>query len=68
MNKRKFPQGMLEIAQGKSTLILDHSEPEEEHRGLMVYFDDNPAVSEKVFSAISSVKEINIELMGVFEC
>lgn len=34
----------------------------------MVYFDDNPAVSEKVFSVIPSVKEINGELMGVFEC
>ena len=34
----------------------------------MVYFDDNPAISEKVFSAIPSVKEINGELMGMFEC
>ena len=34
----------------------------------MVYFDDDPAVSEKVFSAIPSVKEINGELMGVFKC
>ena len=33
-----------------------------------MYFDRNPAVSEKVFSAIPSVKEINGELMGVFEC
>lgn len=48
--------------------IQDYSEPEEENRGLMVYFDNNPAVSEKVFSAIPSVKEINGELMGVFEC
>ena len=48
--------------------IQDYSEPGEEHRGLMVYFDDDPAVSEKVFSVIPSVKEINGELMGVFEC
>ncbi|MCM1530530.1 MAG: DUF6329 domain-containing protein [Alistipes sp.] len=48
--------------------IQNYSEPEEEHRGLMVYFDNNPAVSEKVFSAIPSVKEIDGELMGVFEC
>lgn len=33
-----------------------------------MYFDRNPAVSEKVFSAIPSVKEISGELMGVFEC
>lgn len=51
-----------------NNFIQDYSEPEEEHRGLMVYFDDNPAVSEKVFSAIPSVKEIDGELMGVFEC
>ena len=48
--------------------IQDYSEPEEENRGLMVYFDNNPAVSEKVFSAIPSVKEINGELIGVFKC
>ncbi len=51
-----------------NAFIKDYSEPEEEHRGLMIYFDDDPAVSEKVFSAIPSVKEINGELMGVFEC
>ncbi len=51
-----------------NAFIRDYSEPEEEHRGLMVYFDNNHAVSEKVFSAIPSVKEINGELMGVFEC
>ena len=51
-----------------NAFIRDYSEPEEEHRGLMVYFDRNPAVSEKVFSAIPSVREINSELMGVFEC
>ncbi len=58
----------IDCAKEINDFIQDYSEPEEEHRGLMVYFDDNPAVSEKVFSAIPSVKEINGELMGVFEC
>ena len=58
----------IDCAREINAFIRDYSEPEEEHRGLMVYFDDNPAVSEKVFSAIPSVKEINGELTGVFEC
>lgn len=58
----------IDCADEINDFIQDYSEPEEEHRGLMVYFDDNPVVSEKVFSAIPSVKEINGELMGVFEC
>ena len=48
--------------------IRDYAEPNEEHRGLMVYYDDNPVVAEKVFSAFPSVKEVNGELVGVFEC
>ena len=48
--------------------IQDYSEPDEEHRGLMAYYYDDPAVREKVFSAIPSVKELNGELVGVFEC
>lgn len=51
-----------------NNFIKEYSEPKEEHRGLMVYFDDNPAISEKVFSAIPSVRELGGELMGVFEC
>lgn len=51
-----------------NNFIKEYSEPKEEHRGLMVYFDDNPAVSEKVFSAIPSVRELGGELMGVIEC
>ena len=47
--------------------IQHYAEPEEEHRGLMVYNDD-PVLSEKVFSAIPSVKEVDGELMGVFKC
>ena len=58
----------IDCAKEINDFIQDYSEQEEEHRGLMVYFDRNPAVSEKVFSAIPSVKEINGELMGVFEC
>ena len=58
----------VDCAREINDFIQDYSEPEEEHRGLMVYFDDDPAVSEKVFSAIPLVKEINSELMGVFEC
>lgn len=58
----------VDCAREINDFIRDYSEPEEEHLGLMVYFDRNPAVSEKVFSAIPSVKEINGELMGVFEC
>ena len=58
----------IDCAKEINDFIQDYSEQEEEHRGLMVYFDRNPAVSEKVFSAIPSVKEISGELMGVFEC
>ena len=54
----------IDCADEINDFIQDYSEPEE-HRGLMVYFDRNPVVSEKVFSAIPSVKEINGELMGV---
>lgn len=48
--------------------LADFVLPEEENRGLMAYFDRNPAVKEKVFSAIPSVKKIDDELMGVIEC
>ena len=51
-----------------NNFIRDYAEPNEEHRGLMVYYDDNPVVAEKVFSAFPSVKEVNGELVGVFEC
>ena len=48
--------------------LADFELPEEENRGLMAYFDRNPAVKEKVFSAIPSVKKIDDELVGVIEC
>lgn len=58
----------VDCADEINNFIQDYSEPKEEHRGLMVYFDRNPAVNEKVFSAFPVVKEINGELTGVFEC
>lgn len=58
----------VDCADEINDFIQNYSEPKEKHRGLMIYFDDDHAVSEKVFSAIPSVKEINGELMGVFEC
>ena len=48
--------------------IRNYEEPDEKHRGLMAYYYDDPAVREKVFSAIPSVREWNGELVGVFEC
>lgn len=58
----------VDFADEINNFIQDYSEAEEENRGLMVYYDNDPAVCEKVFSAIPSVKEINGELVGVFEC
>ena len=58
----------VDCANEINKFIQECSLPEEENRGLMVYFDRNPAVCEKVFSAIPSVREIDGELMGVFEC
>lgn len=51
-----------------NSFIKNYSEPEEANRGLMVYFDDNPSISEKVFSMIPSVREVDGKLMGVLEC
>ena len=51
-----------------NSFIKNYSEPEEANRGLMVYFDDSPSISEKVFSMIPSVREVDGKLMGVFEC
>lgn len=48
--------------------IRNCEEPDEEHRGLMAYYYDDPAIREKVFSAIPSVRDVNGELVGVFEC
>ena len=48
--------------------IAEYAEPEEEHRGLMVYYPENSAVSEKVFSAFPCVEVIDGRLMGVLKC
>ena len=48
--------------------IEKYSEPEEKHRGLMVYYDANSPVNEKVVSAFPSVEVRNGELVGVLTC
>ncbi len=48
--------------------IEKYAEPEEEHRGLMVYYDENSPVNEKVVSAFPSVEVRNGELVGVLTC
>ena len=45
-----------------------YAEPEEEHRGLMVYYDNDSSVNEKVFSAFPSVEVVDGELKGVLTC
>ncbi len=51
-----------------NTAIQKYSEPEEKHRGLMVYYDANSPVNEKVVSAFPSVEVRNGELVGVLTC
>ena len=48
--------------------IEKYSEPDEKHRGLMVYYDANSPVNEKVVSAFPSVEVRNGELVGVLTC
>ncbi len=48
--------------------IEKYSEPEEEHRGLMIYYDESSPVNEKVVSAFPSVEVRNGELVGVLTC
>ena len=48
--------------------IEKYSEPEEKHRGLMVYYDANSPVNEKVVSAFPSVEVRNGGLVGVLTC
>ena len=48
--------------------IEKYSELEEKHRGLMVYYDANSPVNEKVVSAFPSVEVRNGELVGVLTC
>ncbi len=48
--------------------IERYSEKEEVHRGLMIYYNENSPVNEKVFSAFPSVEVRNGELVGVLTC
>ena len=48
--------------------IEKYSEPKEEYRGLMVYYDEDSPVNEKVVSAFPSVEVRNGELVGVLTC
>ena len=48
--------------------IEKYSELEEEHRGLMIYYDESSPVNEKVVSAFPSVEVRNGELVGVLTC
>ncbi len=48
--------------------IEKYAELDEKHRGLMVYYDANSPVNEKVVSAFPSVEVRNGELVGVLTC
>ncbi len=48
--------------------IEKYSEPDEKHRGLMIYYNEDSPVNEKVFSAFPSVEVRNGELVGVLTC
>ncbi len=48
--------------------IEKYSEPEEKHRGLMIYYNEDSPVNEKVISAFPSVEVRNGELVGVLTC
>ncbi len=48
--------------------IQKYSELEEEHRGLMIYYDEDSPINEKIISAFPSVEVRNGELVGVLTC
>lgn len=48
--------------------IEKYSEPNEKYRGLMIYYDEDSPVNEKVISAFPSVEVRNGELVGVLTC
>ena len=48
--------------------IEKYSEPEEKQRGLMIYYNEDSPVNEKVVSAFPSVEVRNGELVGVLTC
>ena len=51
-----------------NTAIQKYSEPEEKHRGLMAYYEEDSPLYEKVVSAVPSVEVRNGELVGVITC
>ncbi len=48
--------------------IQNYVEPDEIHRGLMAYYDEDSPLYEKVVSAVPSVEVRNGELVGVLTC
>lgn len=48
--------------------IKKYSELEEEYRGLMIYYNEDSPVNEKVVSAFPSVEVRNGEIVGVLTC
>ena len=48
--------------------IQKYSEPNEKYRGLMIYYDEDSPINEKIISAFPSVEVRNGELMGVLTC
>ena len=51
-----------------NVFIEQSTEPEEEHRGLMAYYPEDSALSEKIFSAFPCVGVIDGNLMGILKC
>ena len=51
-----------------NAFIEQSTEPEEEHRGLMVYYPEDSALSEKIFSAFPCAGVIDGKLMGILKC
>lgn len=51
-----------------NTAIQNYVEPDEIHRGLMAYYDEDSPLYEKVVSAVPSVEVRNGELVGVLTC
>ncbi len=51
-----------------NTAIQKYAEPDEKHRGLMIYYNEDSPVNEKVVSAFPSVEVRNGELVGVLTC
>ena len=48
--------------------IQKYSEPNEKYRGLMIYYDEDSPINEKIISAFPSIEVRNGELVGVLTC